>query len=172
MGGITAENTSERRSTLARQHSRRLIIDCLALLLYSLLELFLPSASPLAFAPATTPSAPAPCDELPVVVTVDGGMGDSDEDDGVLVLDELRWPPLPSAPPPTPDAAPLRLATCSALHGTRMSLWHFLCMRSLHDVHLKPWRPRPQMRSWQNAQKALWKKRRRKRTRWGEKNKL
>jgi len=37
---------------------------------------------------------------------------------------------------------------------TRISLWHFLWIRSLHWVHLKPWRPRPQIRSWQYAQNA------------------
>ena len=41
-------------------------------------------------------------------------------------------------------------------HPTLMSLWHFLWTSSLHCVHLNPWRPSPQIRSWQYAQKALW----------------
>ena len=45
--------------------------------------------------------------------------------------------------------------TVLASQLTLMSLWHFLWMSNLHCVHLKPCRPRPQMRSLQNAQKAL-----------------
>ena len=41
-------------------------------------------------------------------------------------------------------------------HPTLMSLWHFLWTSNLHCVHLNPWRPSPQIRSWQYAQKALW----------------
>lgn len=38
---------------------------------------------------------------------------------------------------------------------SRYSLWHFLCTISLHLRHLKPWRPRPQIRSRQKTQKAF-----------------
>lgn len=67
---------------------------------------------------------------------------------------------LPPPPPPTmvvplwPLADVERVGgfqslTCSASQTTRISLWHFLWIRSLHWVHLKPWRPKPQIRSLQ-----------------------
>ena len=43
---------------------------------------------------------------------------------------------------------------CTLKHGLRTTLWHFLCTRSLHWMHLNPCRPSPQIRSWQNAQNA------------------
>ena len=46
--------------------------------------------------------------------------------------------------------------TFFASHPTLISLWHFLWTSNLHCVHLNPWRPSPQIRSWQYAQKALW----------------
>lgn len=47
-------------------------------------------------------------------------------------------------------------STCSLLQGFWTSLWHFLCIRSLHWIHLNPCLPNPQMRSLQKAQNARW----------------
>lgn len=49
-------------------------------------------------------------------------------------------------------------STCSLLQGFCTNLWHFLCTNNLHCIHLKPCRPKPQMRSWQKAQYARWNK--------------
>ena len=43
----------------------------------------------------------------------------------------------------------LSAATCSVLQIILINLWHFLCISSLHWMHLNPWRPKPQIRSWQ-----------------------
>ena len=66
----------------------------------------------------------------------------------------------PLSPVLAPDPLPVPLG-CLGGHGvlgsqlTLISLWHFLCMSSLQVLQRNPWRPRPQIRSWQKAQNAL-----------------
>lgn len=53
------------------------------------------------------------------------------------------------------ESALCNCCCCWLRHGFLTTLWHFLCTSNLHWMHLNPCRPRPQIRSWQKAQKAL-----------------